>query len=126
AVPRFVAPHIGPVSTADGVAIDADASLENEPGFLFDALVLPDGEAGIQALARDGHTMEFIRDQYRHCKPILVLQASQALLASAGVSPLLPSGDADPGIVVGNDIQAFFLAIAAHRHHERETDPPAV
>src|SRR5690606_12623912 len=32
AVPRFVAPRIGPVKTADQVAINADASLENEPG----------------------------------------------------------------------------------------------
>ena len=39
AIPRFVAPRIGPVQTSDGVTIDADASMENEPGFLFDALV---------------------------------------------------------------------------------------
>jgi len=131
AVPRFVAPRIGPVKTADGVAIDADASLENEPGFLFDALVLPDGDKGVATLARDGHTLEFIKDQYRHCKPILVLPASASLLEAAGAKPQLPTGEPDPGIVVagkdaGAALPAFVKALSQHRHPERETDPPAV
>jgi catalase len=126
AVPRFVAPHIGAVETSDGVPIDADASLENEPGFLFDALVLPDGEEGVRALAQDGHTMEFIKDQYRHCKPILVMPASAALLEAAGASAKLPTGEADPGIVSGDDVEAFIKAMARHRHPERETDLPRV
>ena len=126
ASPRFVAPRIGPVKTADGVAIDADASLENEPGFLFDALVLPDGEEGVRTLSLDGHTMEFIKDQYRHCKPILVLPASATLFKAAGASAKLPSGEADPGVVQGGDVETFVAAMARHRHPERETDPPRV
>ena len=51
AVPRLVGPRIGPVATPEGDTLDADASLENEPGFLFDALVLPDGEEAVAALA---------------------------------------------------------------------------
>ncbi len=126
AVPRFVAPRIGPVWTSDNVAIDADASLENEPGFLFDALVLPDGDEGAEALARDGHTMEFIRDQYRHCKAIMALPASVNLLEAAGVALTLPSGEEDPGIVAGDNVDAFVKAIGRHRHPERETDPPVI
>ena len=80
AVGRLVGPRIGPMPTADGGLIDADASLENEPGFLFDGLVLPGGDEAIAALAQDGHTAEFIRDQFRHCKTILVLGASRMLL----------------------------------------------
>lgn len=121
AVPRFVAPRIGPVKTADGVDIDADASLENEPGFLFDALVLPDGEEGVRALSLDDHTMDFIKDQYRHCKPMLVLPASAVLLEAAGVSTTLRSGEADPGLVMsGGDVATFIAAMARHRHPERE------
>lgn len=126
AAPRFVAPRIGPVKTADGVAIDADASLENEPGFLFDALVLPDGDEGVRTLSLDGHTMEFIKDQYRHGKAILVLPASATLLEAAGASATLPSGEADPGVVAGGDVETFIAAMAKHRHPERETDPPRV
>ncbi|SDO69731.1 catalase [Rhodoferax sp. OV413] len=130
AVPRFVAPHIGRVATSDGTEIEADASLENEPGFLFDALVLPNGKAGVDALSKDGHTAEFIKDQYRHCKPILVLSGSQTLFAQAGGSDLTPSGGQDPGIFLGpfrsSTVQAFIKGIGRHRHPERETDPPRV
>ena len=131
AVPRLVAPRIGRITTAEGAVLEADASLENEPGFLFDALVLPDGEAAVQALARDGHTMEFIKDQYRHCKPILVLGASKALLDKSGVTEMA-SGNADPGLIIAVSnhapavMEAFIQAIAMHRHVGREMDPPAV
>ena len=43
-------------------------------------LVLPDGAEAINALRADGRTLEFIKDQYRHCKPILALGASDQLL----------------------------------------------
>jgi catalase len=126
AVPRFVGSRIGPVKTSDGVALDADASLENEPGFLFDALVLLDGSGVADALAKDAHTLDFIRDQHRHCKTMLVMPASESLLKAAGVEPTLPSGEADPGIVQGTDVDAFIAAVGKHRHFERENDPPKV
>ena len=132
AVPKFVAPRIGAVKTADGNTLTADASLENEPGFLFDALVLPDGDAAVAVLAKDAHTMEFICNQYRHCKTILVLGSSVSLTDMAGVSSTLPSGAADPGMIfeAGTDTQKciddFLAAMALHRHFIRESDPPAV
>ena len=135
AVPRWVAPRLGAIVTAEGGELQADASLENEPGFLFDALVLPDGVEAVKALARDAHTMEFIRDQYRHCKGILVFGASKALLGQAGVAEQLPGGASDPGLVIAatakgpeldSAISSFVNAIARHRHPERDTDPPSI
>jgi len=132
AVPRLVAPRIGAVATAEGDRLDADASLENEPGFLFDALVLPDGQAAVDALAKDGHTMEFIKDQYRHGKTILVLGASSVLLDKAGVPTRLPDGKPDVGLIIAPSGSAadaaanFIKGIALHRHPQRETDPPRV
>ena len=135
AVPKLIAPRIGVVKTSGGDSLMADASLETEPGFLFDALVLPDGQAAVAALDRDAHTMEFIRDQYRHCKSILVLGESKALTAKAGIPDALPNGQADPGIVFSaitdransaSVTQAFIQAMGRHRHFERETDPPLV
>ncbi|NPC54217.1 catalase [Caenimonas soli] len=131
AVARLVGPRIGPVKTADAQTLDADASLENEPGFLFDALVLPDGKEAAVALAADGHTMEFIKDQYRHCKTILALGASKALLEKAGIPLKAADGKADPGLILsdgaaGPALEAFVDGIAKHRHFGRETDPPMV
>jgi len=133
AVPRLVGQHVGRFTTAEGEVLDADASLENEPAVLFDALVLPDGEAAIERLSQDGRAAEFIQNQYRHCKPILVLGASKALFEAAGATHVLPDGSPDPGVVVAGDddeleqaMQAFVDAVAAHRHWVRETDPPMV
>ena len=112
------------------LTIEAPASFENEPGFLFDGIVLPDGEDGVSELAANAHVRDFITDQYRHCKPIMFIGASTALMDQAGISHTLPDGSQDPGIVVtkksGGGLEAFLKALAAHRHPERETDPPAV
>ncbi|NDZ13804.1 catalase HPII [Variovorax sp. WS11] len=128
AVARIVAPRIGPVKTADGGTLDADASLENTPPVLFDAVVLPDGQAGVDLLARVGQTSEFVVNTYRHCKTLLVLGASKALTDKLGMPATLPSGEPDPGILfagAGEDTAASFIAaVARHRHPERDSDPP--
>ena len=133
AVPMVIAPRIGPVKTADRKPLDAGGSLENSPPVVFDALVLPDGEAGVALLARHGQTAEFITNQYRHGKTILALGAGGTLLDKCGVSNTLPSGAEDPGIVrwadsadVDQAADAFIDAVARHRHPERETDPPLI
>ena len=129
-VARIVAPRIGEVQTSDGCSLQADASLENEPGFLFDALVLADGAGAVMELAADGHTLETVRDQYRHGKTIVALGSGADLLDMAGISVLLPAGDPDPGITLATDAaagaQALLDGLKRHRHPERETDPPAV
>jgi catalase len=132
AVPRLVGPRIGPFRAAGGAVVEAEASMENEPAVLFDALVLPDGAKGVAALSRDGHTAEYIKEQYRHCKPILVLDAASTLLDAAGASSQLADGSQDPGIVLAREgkakpaIERFVAAIARHRVFERDRDPPPV
>ncbi|HSI56654.1 MAG TPA: catalase [Ideonella sp.] len=132
AVPQWVAPRLGQVEAADGEALAADATLENSPAVLFDAIVLPDGDEAVKALAADGHTMEFIANTYRHGKTLMAMGASKALLERAGVSATLPSGEADPGVLIAqpgeikSTAKAFIEAVGKHRHPQRETDPPRV
>ena len=80
AVPRFVSTTLGSVQPDSGDPIEVDVSLEAAPAVLYDALVFPDGDGAIRALRADGRTLEFIKDQYRHCKPILALGAGEQLL----------------------------------------------
>jgi catalase len=126
AVPRFVAPRLGTYTTASGDTIDADASLENSPPVLFDAVILPDGAAGVKALAADGHTMEFVTNQFRHCKTILALGASRTLLQKAGIGEKTDAGLLMLAATDKNAARSFMSAVAKHRHPERETDPPAI
>jgi catalase len=71
-------------------------------------------------------------DQYRHAKPILALGAGADLVENAGASAKLPDGSDDPGMLVNRHASVkeatkdFIAAIARHRHHEREMDPPEV
>jgi catalase len=124
AVPRYVGPKLGTVA-----GIDVEVSLEAAPSVLFDATVLPDGAAAA-ALANIGHALEFIKDQYRHCKPILALGRGEELLAAAGIPKSLPNGKADPGLLRADGARGaaakFKAAIAKHRHFERFSDPPRV
>jgi len=129
AVPRLVAARLGTYSGAAGESFEADATMENSPGFLFDALVLPDGAAAVEALDADAHTLEFLRAQYWHCKAILAFGASEALLAEAQIPLALPDGSADAGLVLADAADAdaaiaAFIAAMPVRHFERENDPP--
>lgn len=125
AVPRLVGSRLGSIRSADGVEFEVDATLENSPSVLFDAMVLPDGAAAAQALAKDGHSLEFLKDQYRHGKTILALGTSSTLLERAGISAELPSGRPDPGLIIeaagsARLAQMFIAAVAKHRHPERD------
>jgi len=124
AVPRFVGPKLGNIG-----GIDVELTLETAPAVLFDAMVIPDGDAAA-VLAEIGQALEFVKDQYRHCKPILVLGAGVQLLEAAGIPDALPDGGEDPGLLRATDVddgfKAFKAAIAKHRHFERQTDPPRV
>jgi len=132
AVPRYVGARLGAVKTSAGGTLDVEVTMETMPSVLFDAVALLGSKEAVTALGKIGHTAEFIQAQYRHAKPILVLGEGEDLLAAAGVPKALPSGAPDPGIVVASDgsaskaLPAFIKAIARHRHHEREQDPPAV
>jgi catalase len=130
AVPRFVGSRLGEV-TLTGGARQVDTTVEAMPSVLWDAVVLPDGEDAIEQLGIDGRVLEFIKDQYRHCKPMLAIGSATGLLQKAGIPETLVSGQADPGLLLmeGDDatgIAAFIAALAKHRHFERETDPPRV
>ncbi len=130
AVPRFLGINLSAVTTAGGKRLPVDSSVEATPSVLFDAVVLPDGRAATDRLATDGRVLEFIRDQYRHCKPMLVFGSGEQLMSTADVPVTLSSGTPDPGIVVAAAGEAaaddFLRLLAAHRQFERETDPPLV
>jgi catalase len=130
AVPRYVASALGTIDAGNGDPLEVDVSLEATPSVLYDAVVIPDGEAGVARLGADGRALEFIKDQYRHCKPILAIGAASALLAKASIPETLPSGAPDPGLLFTADkdtsADAFVAMLAKHRHFDREMDPPPV
>jgi len=131
AVPRYVGGKLGALKTHTGDSIEVEVTLEAAPSVLWDASVLPDGQDAVDALGANGQALEFIKDQYRHCKPILAFGVGSSLLGKAAIPGTLPSGEDDPGLLLSssneaNAVRSFVDAILKHRHFERETDPPRV
>lgn len=130
AVPRFVGVRLGSVATDDGDSIELDATFENTPAVLFDAVVLPDGTLG--DLESDARVLEYVQLTYRHGKTLLALGSAKAMLEAASVPLMLPDGRADPGVLAlsADDIDTaaaqFIAAVGRHRHPERDVDPPMV
>ena len=125
AVPRMVAARLAAVESEAGETIEPDATFETMPSVLFDAVVIPDGTASLASL---GHAVEFVKDQYRHCKAILAVGAGSALLEKAGIS----LEEEDPGLIVAEPgkaaagLKSFIAAVAWHRNWDRAIDPPPV
>jgi len=79
--------------------------------------------------------MDFLKDQFRHCKPMLFMGEAIKLTEIAGL-PIekAPGRDAVAGMGVlhfessesAAAIKAFAGAIAMHRFYARESDPPKV
>lgn len=130
-VPRILSTKLGKLETLQGSELNVEATMETMPSVLFDAMVIADGDMSISNLALDAHTTEFLRDQYRHCKPIMVSSAAKSLLKKAGIDVVLPNGNPDPGMIIAVDdvsqnIQEFITILGKPRDHSRETDPPLI
>ena len=132
AVPRFVGTRLGQVAPDAGDPIDIEVTIEAAPSVLWDAVVIPDGEDAVQALLSDGQALEFIKDQYRHCKTLLAMGAGIGVLEAVKIPLQLPDGQDDPGLIrvdaesANEASAAFAAALAQHRHFARQTDPPRV
>jgi catalase len=129
AVPRVVGSQLGAVQTPSG-ELEVETTVEATPSVLYDAVVLAGNQDVVSALVADGRVREFVKDQYRHCKPMLVLGEAARLLQMLDIPTTLPEGGPDPGLILARDaadgIATFATALGKHRHFERETDPPRV
>jgi catalase len=121
AVVRLLAARLGKVRGEKGLELEPDATLETMPSVLFDAVVVPDGKESAKRFAQLGQALEFLKDQYRHCKAILMLgEAAQAVIEGAGI--LVEESD----WAITDDLEAFVAAVGRHRNWDRQVDPPLV
>jgi catalase len=121
ATTRLVAADLGPLETAAGDVLEPDATFETMPSVVFDAVIVPDGIDAVESLVGAGQALEFVRDQYRHCKPIMGVGAGLDMLVAAGIPA---DNKSDWGLV--QDGKAFIAALSKHRNWARAADPPVV
>lgn len=125
AVPRLVSFRLGQVKAKQGRLINVDATLETEPSVLFDAVVVPGGKDVPEFIGNAPAAMDFIKDQYRHCKPVFAINEGVEAVKAAGISATLESGGIDAGVVLvekggaQEGLAKFIQAVAKHRHFSR-------
>lgn len=130
---RTISHQAGRVEAADGERIAVDTTFDQAPSVLWDAMVMLPG-AETELLRGNGQVLEFVRQQYRHCKPMLLLGDAGPAVAVAHLPTVLRNGEPDPGLFVADDeersgaalVAGFAAALARHRPFERECDPPVV
>jgi catalase len=120
---RVLSSRLGELRAADGETIAIDDLLVTMPSVVFDAVFVPGGSQSIAALATQGDAVHFVREAFKHAKPIAASGEGVAFLAQAGV--LASSNEKPAGVLTtaGAADAAFaaaFLAdIAVHRHWSR-------
>jgi catalase len=128
---KVVGQRLGAVTSASKRQLEVDATFQNMPSVMFDAVLVPAGEHGAEALARNGDAVHFVLEAFKHCKAICTVGEGVKLLAMLGIGA---GGRADaPGVIVaatpttnlGDNTAAlkvaqdFIAAIAKHRHWDR-------
>ncbi|RYD94992.1 MAG: hypothetical protein EOP50_08680, partial [Sphingobacteriales bacterium] len=92
AVPRLVGCNLGRIKGLNGDTLDIEISLEAGPPVLYDAVIVADSDAAILELSKNAHSLDFLRQQYRHCKPMLAIGSGVNLLSQASIPSKLPDG----------------------------------
>ncbi|WP_141207734.1 catalase [Streptomyces griseorubiginosus] len=132
AIVEALAPVDGEVRGADGELYTVDRALPTVASVLYDAVLLPGGPTGTSPAAADPDAMRFVRDAYRHGKPIGALGSGVGILSALEPEGLRLSTEfhhveSDLGVVTETSpgtageefLDAFVAAIAAHRHWDR-------
>jgi catalase len=128
---KVIGPRLGTVTSASKRQLEVDATLLAMPSVMFDAVLVPAGAPGAEAMARNGDAVHFVLEAYKHCKAICTVGEGVQMLSTLGIGTDAKSFP--PGVVVaatpttnlGDNTAAlkiaheFVAAIARHRHWDR-------
>jgi catalase len=116
----LVGHRVGMIQDKAGQSLRAEFSVTNSHSVLFDELYIPGGKEAVELLLRFEDTLRWVRDAYRHCKPLAASDEGQNILVRA--CPDLQVGD--EGVVWGPSSQVASVLpalVAQHRFWERES-----
>ena len=127
ALADVVAPRLGPVQSSTSGTLAADQTFLTMSSVLYDGVVVAGGQQSVATLRADQDAVQFVRDAYRHCKPVGALGDGVALLEAAGITPA--ADGAAGGVVTAGDgrrgagfAEQFVTALGQHRFFLREQE----
>jgi catalase len=95
ALPRYVGRRLGSIESDGAEPLPVEVTFEAGPSVMWDAVVLPSGEAAADQLAMDDQVCEFVMQQWRHNKAMLVPRSAEIILHASGVDIDMDLGDED-------------------------------
>jgi len=135
-----IAPKLGLVQPADGDGIEAGKNYLTGASVFYDAVYIPGGKASVDTMKLQGYALQFVKEAFRHAKPIGATGAGVDLLIAAGIvagpagAKGNPGGGAggvqsEHGVVTSLDTShmkpfsdELVAAIKQHRHWDRDED----
>ena len=128
AIAQLVAPELGEIQADDGSVHTPEFSILTTSSVLFDAVHVADGEHALEWLA-EADAVDFVRDAFKHCKPISASGRGIELLEEAEIGTgMRDDGEpADDATIVGDKVNSAFTkrlvaAMASHRLWSREPE----
>ncbi|MEE4212018.1 MAG: catalase-related domain-containing protein [Parvularcula sp.] len=118
AVCEMVTPKIGGVTLDNGDELEGDEKIDGGPSVLYDAVALMMSEEGVQHLAEDAPSRDFVTDAFAHCKFIAFNEPVRAMFEAVGLV-----GDLDEGCVeltTQKSARAFVDGLGPLRYWDRE------
>lgn len=123
AVPMIVADHLGMIVTKNGKKVKADESLLTTSSVLFDSVYIPGGRKSVDALLKCPEAADFVKQAYKHFKPLAVSGEGMELFSSAcqpDKSNIKTDKDISlDGVSVDKAPSEFIKQMAMHRFWNR-------
>ncbi|MGI8598689.1 MAG: DJ-1/PfpI family protein, partial [Chitinophagaceae bacterium] len=116
-------------SATKGSEIKADKTYLTTGSIMYDAVFIPGGKDAVEKLKKMGDTLHFIKEAYKHCKPIAAIGEGVEVIDACLLPELLTFDvvSSDKGVVTSRKegdgeavAEQFIKAIAKHRFWERE------
>ena len=124
---KIIAPISGEITSMQGKAIGVDHSFPTVSSTQFDAVFIPGGLENIKTLCLNSFAVLFVKEAYKHGKPIAAVDDGMLLIDKAERTSGAPNDTfSDMGIITATDddvnadfMDEFVSIIAMHRFHQR-------
>ncbi len=126
---EVVSKNHGMRSASKGSEIKTDKTYLTTGSIMYDAVFIPGGKDAVEKLKKMGDTLHFIKEAYKHCKPIAAIGEGVEVIDACLLPELLTFDvvSSDKGVVTSRKegdgkavAEQFIKSIAKHRFWERE------
>jgi catalase len=119
---KVLSTRLGTLNGASGGTVPVDHLIVTMPSVVFDAVCVFGGSGNVAQLTASGDAVHFVREAFKHAKPIAALSAGSEFLTSAGV---LAGAMKPAGVSTGADgaavLASLIADLGAHRRWDRVT-----